>query len=80
MFEIKGISDIIVIIIFVEFIIMMFLVFRLQSKTKQHEKELNMLSLKSKEQEKQMETFQKKTNLLEESIFMQEVRNAKRIK
>ena len=78
MFEIKGISDIIVIIIFVEFIIMMFLVFRLQSKTKQHEKELNMLSLKNKEQEKQMEAFQKKTNLMEQSIFMQTVRNSKK--
>lgn len=80
MFGINNITDIIITIIFIEVILIMILLFRLQSKTKQHERDINTLSVKSRECEKQMELFQKRTNLLEQSIFMQEVRNAKSIK
>ena len=77
---INNITDIIITIIFIEVILIMILLFTLQSKTKQHERDINTLSVKSRECEKQMEAFQKKTNLLEQSIFMQEVRNAKSLK
>lgn len=74
MFGIKNITDIIITILFIEVILIMFLLFRLQSKAKQHEREINTLTVKSRECEKQLESFQKKTNLLEQCVFMQEVR------
>ena len=77
---INNITDIIITIIFIEVILIMILLFRLQSKTKQHERDINTLSVKSRECERHMESFQKRTNLLEQSIFMQEVRNAKSLK
>ena len=80
MFGINNITDIIIIILFVEVILIMIVLFRLQSKTKQHERDINTLSVKSRECERHMESFQKRTNLLEQSIFMQEVRNAKSLK
>lgn len=76
MFGINNITDIIITLLFVEVILIMFLLFRLQSKAKQHEREINTLTAKSTECERQLESFQKKTNLLEQSIFMQEVRRA----
>lgn len=80
MFGINNITDIIIIILFIEVILIMIVLFRLQSKTKQHERDINTLSVKSRECERHMESFQKRTNLLEQSIFMQEVRNAKSLK
>ena len=80
MFGINNITDIIITIIFIEVILIMILLFKLQSKTKQHERDINTLSVKSRECERYMESFQKRTNLLEQSIFMQEVRNAKSLK
>ena len=77
---INNITDIIITIIFIEVILIMILLFRLQSKTKQHERDINTLSVKSRECERHMESFQKRTSLLEQSIFMQEVRNAKSLK
>ena len=80
MFGINNITDIIIIILFIEVILIMIVLFRLQSKTKQHERDINTLSVKSRECERHMESFQKRTNLLEQSVFMQEVRNAKSLK
>ena len=80
MFGIKNITDIIITILFIEVILIMILLFQLQSKAKQNEREISTLTVKSREFEKQLESLQKKTNLLEQSIFMQEVRNAKSLK
>ena len=54
----------------------MILLFQLQSKAKQNEREISTLTVKSREFEKQLESLQKKTNLLEQSVFMQEVRRS----
>lgn len=74
MFKSIDISEIIILIIFIELIIMMFLLFHIQSKVRKHEKEINTFALQGKEREKQIEKILQKTNLLENSIFMQEVR------
>lgn len=78
MFKSIDISEIIILIIFIELIIMMFLLFHIQSKVRKHEKEINTFALQGKEREKQIESIQKKTNLLENSIFMLEVRRRSR--
>ena len=76
MFGIKNITDIIITILFIEVILIMILLFQLQSKAKQNEREISTLTVKSREFEKQLESLQKKTNLLEQSVFMQEVRRS----
>lgn len=74
MFGIKDNLYIIIIILFVELIIMMIMLFHIQSKVRKHEKEINTFALQTKEHKRQIDTIQKKTNLLENSIFMLEVR------
>ena len=74
MFKSIDISEIIILIIFIELIIMMFLLFHIQSKVRKHEKEINTFALQGKEREKQIEKILQKTNLLDNSILMQEVR------
>ena len=76
MFGIKNITDIIITILFIEVILIMILLFQLQSKAKQNEREISTLTVKSREFEKQLGSLQKKTNLLEQSVFMQEVRRS----
>ena len=78
MFKSIDISEVIIVIIFIELIIVMILLFHIQSKVRKHEKEINTFALQGKEREKQIESIQKKTNLLENSIFMLEVRRRSR--
>lgn len=71
-------SMIILLIILCELIIMMVLLFHLQSKTRKMEKEINILSIRVKESEKQNIIFTNRLSLLEKSIFMIEVRERNR--
>ena len=71
-------SMIILLIILCELIIMMVLLFHLQTKTRKMEKEINILSIRVKESEKQNIIFTNRLSLLEKSIFMIEVRERNR--
>lgn len=74
---IKDYSQIILIVLCIEFFIITFLCLYLQNKVRQHEKEINNLELRTKGYEKQMDLFLKKANTMENSLFMQELRRTK---
>ena len=71
-------SMIILLIILCELIIMMALLFHLQSKARKMEKAINILTIRVKECEKQNIIFTNRLALLEKSIVMLEVRERKR--